>query len=387
MWWGLQSIGRLRDGVSVHEARAQVAVVAATLDSVYPGQRRARTPWVSRLGDFDPRLLLTEGAAVVGVLGTASIFVMLIACANVAGLLLARASSRRKEIAVRLSLGAGRGRIIRQFVTEGLLLAGIGTVLGWIAASWILTAVVTSGEQPLTWSVLPDGRAIAFAIFLAGAATISTGLMPALQASNTALLPALTRAEGVRVGRFRTLLVGTEVAASVMLLLATALLIRGVIRAHSMNPGMPVDRLLTVEIDGKLHDYQGVQLDAALAAVRREIESLPGVESTAMMSPPPLSGSRHGTTLRRTDASDSPGLLLSFASVTPGFFDTAGIALVRGRWFDERAAEEIVINQTLASRLWPSGDPLGARVTSGEFQRQSVRGRRDRSRHPLPVAA
>ena len=371
-WWGLQAIGRLRAGMSLQEARTRVATVAAALDSDYPGQRRPRAPWVSRLTDIDLRLLQTEGAAVVGVLSTVSLFVMLIACANVAGLLLARASSRRKEIAVRLSLGAGRGRIVRQFVAEGLLLSGIGTVLGCIAASWILSAVVSSGgTQPLMWSFLPDGRVITFAAFLAGAATISTGLMPALQASKTELLPALTRSEGVRIGRLRTLLIGTEVAASVVLLLATALLIRGVIRAHSMDPGMPVDRLLAIDIDARVLGYEPPRLEAALRAVRREIESIPGVVSTSMVNPAPFDGSRHSTTLRLADAPDSPGVRQLLASVSASFFEAAGMQLVRGRLFDERASDEIVINQSLASRLWPTTDPLGARVTSGDFNRSS----------------
>ena len=371
-WFGMQAIGRLRDGVPVEEARAQIAVVATALDVQYPGQRRVRTPWVSRVTELDTRVFLGEQGIVVAVLGTVSMFVLLIACANVAGLLLARASIRRREIAVRLSLGAGRARVVRQFLAEGLLLSAAGTLLGCLAAGWILQAVLSlGGTQPLLWSFAPDSRIITFAVFLALVAAIGTGLMPALQASKTSLLPALTRAEGPRVGRLRTILVGTEVAASLVLLLVTALLLRGVIRAHALDPGMPVDRLIALDIDARLHGYEGTRLEGALRDVRREVGALPGVTSTAMMHPAPFSGSRMGTTLRRAEAPDAPGVRIFLAEVSASFFETAGVQLVRGRWFDDRATEEIVINQTLASRLWPSGEPLGARVTSGEFNRGS----------------
>ena len=371
-WWGLQAIGRLRDGVSVGQARAQVSAVATALDIEHAGKRRARTPWVSRVTDIDPRTIRTEQGMVLGALGIVSMFVLLIACANVAGLLLARASTRRMETAVRLSLGAGRAHIVRQFLAEGLLLAVAGTALGCVAAAWVLQGVMSSGGvQPLSWSFAPDGRMIAFAGILVIVATISTGLMPALQASKTALLPALTQTDAVRIGRLRIVLVGTEVAVSVVLVLATALLLRGVVRAHAIDPGIAVDRLIAVEIDATLHGYQGPRLESALREVRRQIEALPGVTSTATASPAPLSGNRKGTAVRLAAAPDSPGVRLFLADVSAGFLETSGLRLVRGRWLDERNREEIVINQALAARLWPSGDPLGARVTSGDFNRQS----------------
>jgi putative ABC transport system permease protein len=371
-WWGLQSIGRLRDDVSIAQARTQVSAVAAALDREYPGQRWTRAPWVSAVTAIDPRVLRSEPGKVIGLLSVVSLFVLVIACANVAGLLLARAAARRRETAVRLSLGASRGRIVRQFLAEGLLLASAGTLVGYVAASLVLQAVVSSGgRHELAWSFVPDTRMLIFSAVIVLAATVSTGLMPALQASKTALLPALTRAEGVRIGRLRFVLVGVEVAVSLVLVLATALLLRGVIRAHAIDPALPVDRLLAVEIDARAHGYQGAELDATLKGARRALEAVPGVVSTSMMSPAPFSGSRSGTTLRLAEAPDSPGLRLFLADVSGTFLETSGMELMRGRWFDERAPEEIVINQTMASRLWPAADPLGARVMSRDFERRS----------------
>jgi predicted permease len=371
-WWGLQAIGRLRDGVSIGQARAQIGTVARALDAQYPGARHARAPWVSRVTDFDTRVFRTDQGTAFAVLGTASLFVLIIACANAAGLLLARASARRREIAVRLSLGAGRGRIVRQFLGEGLVLSVTGTAMGLLAASWVLRAVVSSGgSQALAWSFWPDRWMVMFAAFLVVVVAVSTGLMPALQARKTALVPALTRSEPLRSGRLRAILIGTEVAVSFVLLLATALLVRGVVRAYAIDPGMPVDRLLTVSVDARLHGYQGAQLEAALDRLLREIEAVPGVTSTAFVNPAPFSGNRSGTRLRLADALDSPGVNLFLADVVPRFFETAGLQLVRGRWFDGRSPEEIVINQTLAARLWPDADPIGARVITGDFNRRS----------------
>jgi predicted permease len=371
-WWGLQAIGRLREGVTLAQARAQLAAVAAAMDREYTEKRHPRAPWIARVTDLDPRFVRTnEGTAMV-VLMTAGMLVLLIACANVAGLLMARASARRREVAVRLSLGASRTRIIRQFLIEGALLALAGTVVGWLAAAWSLQAVLLTGSsEALTWSLAPNVWTIAFALLLTAAATIGTGLTPALQAGQVAMLPALTRSESPRVGRLRAILVGTEVAVSLVLVLVSALLLRSVVRASTIDPGMPTDRLLTVQVDARLHGYEGQHLDAALRAVRAELDGVPGAAGSASVNPAPFSGNRSGTTIRRADAADAPGVRLFLADVSASFFTTAGQRLVRGRWFDDRAAEEVVINQALASRLWPGADPLGARITSGDFDRRS----------------
>ena len=374
MWWGLQIIGRLRPGASLDQARAQVTTVAATLDREYPGQRRERAPWVGRVTDLDGRIFFGELGIVLAALGTATLLVLLIASANVAGLLLARASSRSREIAVRLSLGAGRLRIVRQFLTESLILSSTGIALGVLAAYWVLEVVAASASgQPLALSLVPDARVFAYAVALAGMVAAATGVVPALQASRTALLPALKDgAAPYRIGRLRGLFVGAEVAFCLMLLVVTGLLLRGVQRAQSIDPIIPVDNLISVETeDSALHGYKGERQAALLAEMQRRIEALPGVTGAALAHPIPFSGNRHATTLRRVDSADGPGLDVFLSAVSPPFFAVANLPLVRGRVFDATSREEVVVSQTLASQLWGTADPLGQRLTSGDFNRQS----------------
>ena len=174
MWWGLQAIGRLREGVGIPQARAEVKAVAAALNTEYPGQSKPRAPRVWRVTDFDTGLLRGQEAAMLGIAAAATMLVMLIACGNVAGLLLARAAARRQEIAIRLSLGASRARILRQFLTEGLTLSAAGTLVGFILAAWVSVAASKSGAGPAAI----DGRIVIYAAVLALLATLSAGLMP-----------------------------------------------------------------------------------------------------------------------------------------------------------------------------------------------------------------
>jgi macrolide transport system ATP-binding/permease protein len=366
-WWGLQSIGRLRDGVGIPQARAEVKAVAAALDTEYPGQRNARAPRVWRVTDFDPGVLRGQEAIMLGIAGAATLLVMLIACGNVASLLLARAAARRQEVAIRLSLGASRVRIVRQFLTEGLVLSIAGTGFGFIVAGWASGLASAGGGA----STAIDGRIVAYAAFLAVVATLSAGLMPAIQASRTELHPDLTRTATSRVGRLRTSLVGVEVAISLVLLLTAALLLRGVARASLVDPGMPVDNLLAISMDANRHGYEGPRLDAIVREARRHLEGLPGVRSTAVVNPAPFSGARSATGARRGDAPDSPAVSTFLAAVSPDFPDVVDLQTARGRWFSGTADEEVVINESLASRLWAGGDPLGQRLTTGEFDRRS----------------
>jgi putative ABC transport system permease protein len=366
MWWGLQAIGRLRNGASIPQARAQVAAGAAALDAEYPGQRPPRAPWVWRVTDFDTRVLRGEEATMLGAAGAATMLVMLIACGNVAGLLLARAAARQQEIAIRLSLGASRVRIVRQFLTEGLVLSVGGAILGIIAAGWLGGVVSPGGARSLPI----DGRTLAYAAFLAIVATISAGLWPAVQASRTVLRPVGTLSHSTRVGRLRTSMVGIEVAISLVLLLTAALLLRGVVRAYASDPGMPVDQLFAISMDARHHGYEGERLDAAVREARRHIEALPGVRATALVNPAPFSGFRSDTPSRRADQPDSAGVHTFLADVSPEFPGVADVQIVRGRWLTVRE-DEVVINESLATRLWPDGDPLGKSLTTGDFNRHS----------------
>jgi predicted permease len=368
MWWGLRAIGRLRDGVQIPQARAQVGAVAAALDVEHPGQRLPRAPWVWRLTDLDARILRGEDAAMLGIASAATMLVMLIACGNVAGLLLARATARQQEIAIRLSLGASRVRIVRQFLAEGLTLSIGGTVVGLVVAGW-MTGPIPGGRAA---QMFLDGRILAYAAVLAIVAALAAGLLPAMQASRTALHPDMARGHSARVGRLRISLVGLEVAISLVLLLTAALLLRGVARAGAVEPGMPVEQMLTISLDARRHGYEGDRLDAIVREARRLIEALPAVRSTALVDPAPYSGARSATVARRGDRPGGPAVTTFMAAVSPEFLDVADLPIVRGRWLTGSREDEVVINESLAARLWPDGDLLGERLTTGEFERPSL---------------
>jgi predicted permease len=373
-WWGMQSVGRLRAGVTIQQARAQMAAAAAALDQEYPGQRLPRAPWLGRVTELDVRLFTTEAGLVASVLGAATLLVLVIACANVANLALARACTRSREIAVRLSLGAGRWRIVRQFLTESLVLSAGGTIAGFTLAYWVLRAwTATLGDQPFALTLEPDLRIASYAAFVAVLVAVVTGMVPALQASRPGILPALKDVAGTyRLGRLRSLFIGAEVAICLVLLVTTALMLRSAQRAGTIDPVMPAANLLTVASgNSTLLGYRGAKQAALVAELRRRLEAVSGITDTAVVNPAPFSGHRYGTTLRPADAADAPGIRVYLSNVSPDFFEVASLRIVRGRTFVPGAQDEVVVSQSLAERLWGSGDPLGRRLLSGEFNRSS----------------
>ena len=205
-----------------------------------------------------------------------------------------------------------------------------------------------------------------------GGATLSAGLMPAIQASRTALHPDLTRTATSRIGRLRTSLVGIEVAISLVLLLTAALLLRGVARASAVDPGMPVDNLLAISMDADRHGYEGTRLDAIVREARRHIEGLPGVRSTALVNPAPFSGARSATGARRGDAPDSPGRLDvprgSVAGLSRRRRSADGSRPLVQRHRPRRGRDQRVARQPVVGR---TADPLGQRLTTGDFNRRS----------------
>src|SRR5216684_1987022 len=394
-------MGRLKPGVSLADAQADLQVLAAQLRAAYPeDERNAGVGVISgrnNLSGLDP-----EAWAIVGGAMAAVSLLLLVACANVAGLLLARAVARRKEIAVRLALGAGRWRLLRQLLTESTLLALLAGALGLPFAGWMLHLLIVEIASALpSWfgtialKVSPDVRIFAFTLLLSCAAGIAFGFVPALQATRLDVNPAL-KEEGTAFGqrlsrsRLRGILIAGQMAACLVLLISSALLLRGSERALKIDPGYDSQRVAYLELynPANLHYAQPrlLQLNRDLI---RGIANLPGVLSVAQASRGPIGGIRWVPVVPEGAEPSTPSANLGepptgagYSYVTPNYFETLSIPIVRGRSFTSREAEGqspvVIISEATAHRFWPGRDPIGKRLKIGtELGTMSFPGERD----------
>jgi putative ABC transport system permease protein len=379
---GFGGVARLRPGISLATARAALTTIAARLEQQYPDSNRTvRAEAVSllehRVGGARRGLWILLGAAGL---------VLLIACANVAGLQLARAVSRERELAVRAALGATRPRIIRQVLTESLLLALGGTLLALLLAAWGISLLQALAERwiPRVDEIALDGRALAFAMAIAALSAVLSGIAPALRGSSASNSVALR--SGVRLatgGRLRPALVVVEVALTVMLLVGAGLLLQTFRRLMAVHPGYTPDRVLTMRI--ALSDRRYRSLDEKVAFYDRwlqDLRALPGVQRASLASQLPLDNIGSETTAIFEDRPEAPPHLrppIEMAFVDPGFFQLMGIPLLRGRTFTDRDDREhvrgsgreaepesalnvVIIDEASARRHWPGQDPLGRRI-------------------------
>ena len=373
----LFGIARLKPGVSLAEAKAATKVISEEFRRKFPSMLRPQedltveTMYEVRVATIRTSLLVLLGA--VG-------FVLLIACANVASLMLARSTLRQREISIRAALGAGRGRIVRQLLTESLLLAlaggGLGLYLGYFGVRFLLginpANLPRIGEHAEAISL--DWRVLAFTLGVAVLTGMLAGLLPALKAARVDLATALN-ASGARMGtgprgnKTRSALVVTELALAMILLVGAALLMRTFHDSLTVKPGFQTHNLLTM---GMAVTGVRFQKTAAVAEVVREgrqrLESLPGVEVAAAACCLPLEGG-YGLPFN-IEGRESNGPYTgggAWRSISPGYFEALQIPLLRGRTFTERddgsAERVVVINEALAKRFWPKGDELGARMT------------------------
>lgn len=375
--------GRLKPAVSLESARAELAGIAANLEAAYPA---SNTGW-STLVDPLKKRLVEEVATALWVLLAAVGAVLLIACTNVANLTLARLAARRQELALRSALGAGRLRLLRGQLIESTLLALFGGSLGLLlarsATDWLLA--MNAGNIPRSHDIAIDGGVLAFALIVTLATALIFGVLPAWRATRLDPLTALKDGGRSHSGdrkslRLRNGLVFTEVALAVMLLVGAGLLMRSFFNLVNVDPGFAPDSVWTARIslpESYLEQEKRLSFWSRLLA---EAEALPGVESAATVVPMPLSG---GYYVQSLDIEGEPvpeaneRHRASTRSVSPGYFNTLGISILRGRDLSTAdnadAPPVLVINRTAAKKFWPNGEPLHARLSFSPPDSESAR--------------
>jgi len=378
----LEVVGRLRAGVSADRARAEMQVIAAASEKQFPKDNKNTSAAViplSRDVSERSRLLLVA-------LSAAAVCVLLIACANLANLLLARALDRRRELAVRAAIGAGRDRLARQLVTESLVLAAVGGAIGIalaIAGVPLLSRLVPA-TLPLAEAPSVDLRVLLFAVALTAVTGLGFGVVPILRIGGGTDLEGLretSRGGGGRREHLRAALVLTELVACVVLLVAAGLLIRALLRIQATDPGFKPDRVMTLETSLPMPQYGPVAVrEAFYARVLKEVRALPGVQAAGFISFLPLSEFRGGiwpVTVKGDVDSDTEVRratnVAAIRFVTPGFFDAMGIPIKRGRDIDAGDTRDepfvAVVSESFARRYWPDQDPLGRPFTAGFVER------------------
>lgn len=373
---GIFPIARLRDGVTIDDARTEMDRIAVQLEAEYPEANQNVRVLVTRVQDqlvqnVRPALLLLSGAVAL---------VLLIACANVANLLLARAVDRQKEIAVRVALGASRARVIRQLVVESVVLACVGGAAGLLVASWgisLLTTAAVAGV-PRTQNVGIDWPVIMFAFALSLVTGLVFGLIPAVQVTQQPIRDALNEesrggSASVRQRKMRSALVVFEVAVALVLLVAAGLLLRSFSTLVRVSPGFNPSNLLVVNLPLSPQKYgNSVVRTTTLERVLADVRALPGVQDAAITTTLPMAGA--GTTIHFNRAAYPPKgaedyVMAGYRAVTPEYLSMLGVPLRQGRflstWDREGSAPVAVINESMARMYFPDRSALGQRIQLG----------------------
>lgn len=365
--------GRLAEGATVQQARAELTGLAARLAEEHPVSNELQAVKVLAANDvrFNPDLdgaVTPAGALILAVVG----LVLLVACANIANMLLARASARRKEVAIRLALGAGRARLVRQLLTESLMLSLLGGALGLVLAVW-LTGLLGGLDLGIPVDVAAkfavDRSVLLFTLAVSATTGIVFGLAPALRASRPDLVPALKAADaGTASGRkrleLRDVLVVAQVAVSMVLLIGGALLARSLFNAERTDIGFDVDRIGFLATDLSMIGYDEETAQALVDTARLRLRATAGVESVAMTSRVPQSVNNNGFGLfiDQTSATDRP-YAIDGAYVDESYFDTFELAIVAGRAIDAadvaNSNRVVVVTEAMAERFWPGEDAVG----------------------------
>ncbi len=380
---GINAIGRLRDGVTIDQARAEMSTIAERLVKQYPIYDTGMGVVVVGLQD---RLVQNVRPALLVLLGAVAL-VLLIACGNIANLLLARAASRHKEIAVRAALGAGHWRMVRQLLTESVLLALVGAAFGLLLARLIMTPLLdlAGNTIPKMGNIGLDGGVLGFTLVVALLAGILFGLAPALQMAKVDMRPALSDASrgstaGAGRHRMRNILVVTEVALAIMLLVGAGLLIRSFSRLQDVQPGFQPSNLLVVDLPVSPKVYaQSAQRMGFFDQLLERARNLPGVTSAggALILPVTGSGSAiHFNIQGRPPKTPHDYILVGYRPVTPGYLQTLRVPLLQGRLLNDSDTERnvyvVVVNETMAKQYFPGQSALGKHVQLGALPENQV---------------
>jgi predicted permease len=380
----LRVFGRLKPGVTLAQAQADIGAITGRLEREDPGSNRGVrvTPLKENVvGKIETPLLMVMGAVV---------FVLLIACANVAHMLLARTSERQKEIAVRTALGAGRTRIFAQFLTENLMLAAVGAAAGLLLAycGTRFLVALSPAYLPRVELVNLDGRVLLFLTAATALTTVLSGLVPAMRASASNLSGALKEggregSDGMGRNRLRSFLIASEFALAFMLMIGAGLMVRSFIALQSVDPGFNPHRVLSMVVSLAGSKEAGPGRRAIFyRQILDRVRSLPGVESAGAINHLPLAGDMWGYSFRiegRPEPRPGESPKGVYRIVMPGYFETMRLPLRSGRTIgesdDARAPGVVIINERAAGVYWPGEDPVGKRITlSGPARQLTVIG-------------
>ncbi|MCI0392112.1 MAG: ABC transporter permease [Acidobacteria bacterium] len=376
----LRAIGRLKPGVSLDQSRAEMKAIASRLEQQYPDTNTQMGVGVGPLKEWivsDVQLPLT-------VLLVAVAFVLLIACANVVNLLLSRSAARAREVAIRSALGAGRGRLVRQLLTESLLLAITGGSIGLLLSVWLkdLLVAFSPDDIPRLDEIGLDWRVLGFTVVITLLTTMLTGLAPALSVSRPNLTSSLK--EGCQKGgvgqggRMRGALVMAEIALALVLVVGAGLMIRSFLQLQQVDPGFDPNNILSISISLPSSKYpEGAQQRAFFEQAEQRIRRLPGVVAVGSTTAPALAGYKWSSDMTIEGRPPEEYVReVRHKEITPDYFRAMGIPLLSGRFFNEsdndKGQQVIIVNTSLARRHFPREDPIGKRIKFDKPQDQGM---------------
>jgi macrolide transport system ATP-binding/permease protein len=367
MSW-LVLMGKMKDGETLAHVRADLEVINARVDGMNPGMNTTLAIDTATFASMPEARSMVTGVGAVILAAVA--MVLLIVCANLANLLLARAAGRQREIAIRLSVGATRGRLIRQLMTESLMVALLGGAIGTAASFWSFNAIVRvimmhlpRGVPEFALNLGPDFRVLGYSLAMTILTGIAIGLLPALRATKFNLSVVAAERSG---GILRGVLVGAQVAACMILLIASGLMLHALYAAQTVDPGFEMKNILAVSFNLRNQGYTRAAANAFQTQAMERIAALPGVDGVAQAILTPLSDDHWGREVTPSGQAQEMGT--EYNMVSPGYLPMLGIPIVRGRNFAEGEEHVAMVSESAARRFWPDRNAVGETLTTDDHQ-------------------